>query len=229
MKFEEEFEMLKKKSLILLNKHFEDNYYITNDLFFLLVRKNLLINEKHYSNKILADLYKHKDLIRITRGYYTSPYLYGEKLDEIIHNIFIYNKDSLTTVGHYTGQFLLNYYGLVDQVPRIINICSVHSSNKIIGHTYAISAIKKYKRNDEYIHLLNKNPKIIDLLELIVCSKVLSPIPTIETVFSIYCDREKLDEDEFAMQIIQEHLPNVKYYDVRRSLQKFLSERLNYE
>lgn len=214
----------KLHSLKIIKNYLKSNTYISTETFFELVSDELGIKTKKYANQILSMLKREGSIIGVVKNYYTSNEIYNKKFDDLILSIFL--KSNGKNYGHFSGQYLLNKYGLIDQVPAIIQINSIRSHNGLINYKYKIVNIKSASYDDIYLELLENKPILLDLLELSRNSKMFLLEYSYEEIFDKFCKKEHLSTNDLSMMLLNSKLPNKMYYNVSRSLKKVAKEKL---
>lgn len=223
MSYIEELDSNKEKSLEIIRLHLDTHTYISNETFYNQVSKLLDIRTKNYANQLLYLLNKEGYITRVIKNYYSIDEIINTNFDKIILDIFL--KSDNKNYGHYTGQYILNKYGFIDQVPSIIHINSIRSHSGLINFKYKITNIDTISHDYLYIDLLRSNPLVLDLLELFRASKMLSLEYSYEEIFSIFCKKEEIDEVDLSNMILKLNLPKRIYYNSSRAIQKIAKEK----
>lgn len=205
---------MEDRILTLLIDYLRNNHVIDNQTFFDQISAPNGIIKKHYSNKLLVGFFNSGKIKRFIKGYY---YLQACDVD-IINTLFI--KKNGTYFGYFSGQYLLNRYQIIDQIPVIITIKSAKYFNDIIQNKYRIETDNLLFSNTTTVALLNDNNLIFEFLELMYCIKQYDIDIDAFVAFDNFCKVNQIDMLAFCNQLLTVTFPNARYYQTGRTIKK---------
>lgn len=159
-------------------------------------------------------------MTRVFDKHYTLPELYNFKINEVMYNILINFKEK--TNGCYSGQTLLNKYGLIIQVPLTITILTTIPTRNLTVSKFSVNKLANTPNNKQMIKVLTKSPLIFEFLELCYLSQFYSLKIDITFILEKFCNYNNLNVIDFCAQFLRNEMPNGYLYNVQRTVRKIL-------